>query len=350
MTANKTKLIKAKYLKSNFEGIDVYTFSIMIKDLIDIHYVARRGIHEEEGSVQRVLNKSRINSIRDFVLSGKVFFNTFIINWSNTDKSPRIKKETISIPIIPKSAQVIDGQHRLSGLVEAVQIDDKLGNQEVLVSMCLQLTTKQASSIFLNINSEQKPVPKSLVYDLFGILGDERHLAENRASDIATELHLNKKSPYYDYIKFPGKSGILDSGTVVTALKKHLDTGGDFAKYGLTNLEYQKKIILNYFTALSKGYRLDRSWQNKAKNPFLQSAGFYGAIAALMATYLPKCIDLKSFTVETFSSLLNLYNYKLLFKEDLKVIEGKSRRKAIQDYLESNIQVNSPKQEEYEFD
>lgn len=71
------------------------------------------------------------------------------------------------------------------------------------MSLCINLTTQAAAKIFLNINSEQKPVPKSLIYDLFGeVIEDEQH-AINRASDITDELNNNHGFPYYNSIKYP---------------------------------------------------------------------------------------------------------------------------------------------------
>lgn len=66
------------------------------------------------------------------------------------------------------------------------------------------MVTKDAALIFLNINSEQKPVPKSLIYDLYGIVEDDKEHAISRAKDIANELNENEDSPYYNAIKFPG--------------------------------------------------------------------------------------------------------------------------------------------------
>jgi len=343
----KIKEYNSLCVKSKFENIDIYTFVIKIKDLLEIHYIARRGVHEEEGAVQRVLNKSRINSIKDFVLGGKSFLNTFIINWTNENDLPKFKKDLVTLPIIKKSAQVIDGQHRLVGLQEAFNTDKKIGQKEVIVSMCIRLSTKQAASIFLNINSEQKPVPRSLVYDLFGEVYDDKELAINRAGDIASELHKNKKSPFYDKIKYVGKSGLIDLASVVGSLKNHLDSKGVFAKHGITRLEYQKKIILNYFIAIAEEYIDQNIWHTNTKNPFITSAGFYGAIEALATTFLPKCIESGHFTVTEFAKLLGLNSQKLLLKEDLKAIEGKTRRKAIQGYLESNLHNLVPNQHNF---
>ena len=64
-----------KYVESLFLGHECYTFVMKAKDLLPIQYVAIRGGSTEQGAVQRVLNKRRINDIRDFVLQGNSFVN-----------------------------------------------------------------------------------------------------------------------------------------------------------------------------------------------------------------------------------------------------------------------------------
>ena len=52
-----------KHIKTTISGIDIYTFPMTVSDLANISYVAIRGKDNEEGAVQRVLNKQRIASI-----------------------------------------------------------------------------------------------------------------------------------------------------------------------------------------------------------------------------------------------------------------------------------------------
>ncbi|MCH8171552.1 MAG: DGQHR domain-containing protein, partial [Bacteroidetes bacterium] len=238
------------------------------------------------------------------------------------------------------AAQVIDGQHRLAGLEVAIDEKPEIGNKIILVSITIGLSTKEAASIFLNINSEQKPVPKSLVYDLFGEVEDNLDHVINRASDIAMELNDNEDSPYYGAIKYPGKPrgvGIIDLASVISSLKNHLEPGGIFAQSNLTELQNQKTVILNYFNALQYYYDRDGIWNERTKNPFLTSAGFIGAIEALTNTFIPFCVQQKSFKISTFISLLKLDQNSLLTRQDLKQIEGRTRRKHIKEYLESNL-------------
>jgi DGQHR domain-containing protein len=337
---------------TRFGDIECYTLPMKINDVINIIYVAVRGKDEEEGAVQRVLNKTRVNSIKDFVLSGNMFFSTFILNWTDEKHLPTFDGIKMDIPILPSSAQVIDGQHRLAGLEEAIKINSPIGEKEILVTFTIGLTTKEAALIFLNINSEQKPVPKSLIYDLFGEVQDEEDHAINRAGDIAAELHDNPESPFYGAIKYPGKPrgvGIIDLASIISSFKPHLEVGGTFANYNLNNLQNQKTVILNYFVALKYFYDKKNMWPNKLVNPFLTSAGFYGAVEALTDTFLQKCADKKSFAISTFKRLLSLDENNLLTRNDIKEIEGRTRRKFIKEYLETHILKQLPDEDDYEF-
>lgn len=345
--------ITVKCLKTNFSGITVYTFPMKVKDVITIHYVAVRGRDDEEGAVQRVLSTKRVSSIKEFILSGNIFFNTFILNWTDSF-TPEYHTEngTITFPISKEVAQVIDGQHRLAGFKEAIKESLDVGEKEILVSLCLNLTTKQAAKIFLNINTEQKPVPKSLIFDLFGDVEENKDIAINRANDIAQELNENPESPYYKLIKYPGAprgAGVIDLSTVVSSLKKHLENDGLFARYNLRSLNFQKQAVLNYFIAIKYFYDKKNLWQNKNKNPFLKGSGFYGAVDFLALTLLMKCAEKTSFSVDTFKTFLSLDNSELLLQDEFKYMDGKTARKKIMEFLESKLLASIPKQNEYEF-
>lgn len=58
-----------------------------------------------------VLNKRGINSIKDFILDKNMFFNTFILNWTDANYLLIVDDSSIKIPIVNGGAQVIDGQH-----------------------------------------------------------------------------------------------------------------------------------------------------------------------------------------------------------------------------------------------
>ncbi|MDQ8182443.1 DGQHR domain-containing protein [Pelagicoccus sp. SDUM812005] len=345
----KTKL---KYFETKFEKTPTYTFSLKVSQLLKISYVSVRGVDKEEGAVQRVLSARRIADIKNYILDGNLFFNSFILNWNNKDITPNIYSDHIELPLIDSSAQVIDGQHRLAGLEAAVEENTKIGDTSVIVTLCLNLTTKEAAKIFLNINTEQKPVPKSLIYDLFGeVVNDEEH-AINRSTDIARQLNEDPNSPFYRLIKFPGSPrgvGVIELSTFVSSIKDDLLPNGAFSKVKIRELSLQKQALENFFLAIKNSYEKKDLWDTKSKNPFLRAAGFNGAIDFFMSTLIMKCAERKSFKTETIIEIIALDSNNLLSVEDIKGLDGKTARTKIKSALEQSMYKSLPSDNGYSF-
>lgn len=344
-----------KVLHAKFGDIPTYTFTMKVKDILSIYYVAVRGLDQEEGAVQRILNKSRITSIKNYILEGNTFFNSFIINWTDESFLPEIIDDTMKLKLVHASAQVIDGQHRLAGLQAVCESGnhDDVEERDIVVTLCIGLTTKQAAEIFLNINTEQKPVPKSLMYDLFGeVVSDENHCI-NRATDIAKALNDDKDSPLYKLIKIPGTPrgvGQIELSTFVAAFKDSFKKDGRFYSYKLQSFNSQKSVISNYFSAIKNSYMKKKLWDAASKNPFLKAAGFNGAVDFLLETLIAKCAEKKSFQVPVIMEIINFDENNLLLMEDIKGLDGKTSRKRVKEALEKNlIQSLLDDDREYEF-
>lgn len=69
------------------------------------------------------------------------------------------------IPTSEQLARVIDGQHRLFAFAEA---DPARLDEQLLCAVFIDLPPPMQATIFATINSNQKPVDKSLTYELFG--------------------------------------------------------------------------------------------------------------------------------------------------------------------------------------
>lgn len=340
----------SKYMQTDLGDVKAYIFIAKVKDILPIYYVAVRGRDDVEGAVQRVLNRRRINSIKDFVLDGNMFFNTFILNWTDENYALLVDQNTIKIPMVNGGAQVIDGQHRLEGLKKAIEEKEDIGEEPIIIIMTEKMSTKAAAKIFLNINTEQKPVPKSLVYDLFGEVKDKNSYIV-RATDIATELNDNPDSPYYQCIKKPGSAqgvGKVDLSTIVNALKGYTGDEGVFQQYHFDDYEVQYKIITNFFSVIKKYYSKEGCWL-KNSNPFMSNAGFYAGIKFLCEDLIDKCVERKSFEQATISSLIDLDEVGLLYREDIKNMQGKEQRNEIYRYLKNSLLREVPEQNEYKF-
>jgi len=307
-----------------------------------ISYAATRGQSDEEGAIQRILNQSRITSIKDFTLAGGDYPNAIVLNWVSDSNIITKSAGKIHFTDERDSAQIIDGQHRVAGIKAAIEERNEIGKLEVPVVIYNSLSTKECADIFLAINTEQKPVPRSLVFDLYGIASEELvDPAAVRARDIAIYLDQEIRSPYFGEIKFPGnktRKGGIALSTAVSAIKPLVEDKGGFEQIDIHSLESQSKIIMNLFHALQKKY--SEEWYSKS-NAFLFAAGFMGAMEFLKLKLIPYCNLQKSFEVSTIAAALTLNGDSLIKQEELKGFSGSAASKEVYERLVASFK---PKQ------
>jgi DGQHR domain-containing protein len=271
--------IKTKQRKRTF-----HMLKLRAKDLVAISYVARRGETDEAGAVQRVLNARRISQIKDYAIHVGDFPNCIVL----------------ILPIAKQSAQIIDGQHRVAGLDEAIRESAEVGNIEIPVALYTYLGTRECADLFLSINTEQKPVPRSLVFDLYGLASEAlTDHAAVRARDIAERLNELASSPYQGMIKFPKsqrRKGGIALSTVVQSLKPLLIDKGIFEQAKLSSLEEQYQIVENYFNAIKKATAA--AWDDR-DNAYIYAAGFSGAVDFFRGHLFDFCVRKGSFQVAT---------------------------------------------------
>jgi DNA sulfur modification protein DndB len=308
------------------QGKSFYLISLPAADLVRVSYVARRGVDEEEGAVQRLLNPSRIASIRDFILAGGLFPTSIVLNWADVASAPVVRSNKLVLEYKPRCAQIIDGQHRVLGLAAAIEKKKNFGQFQVPVSLYSGLTTKECADIFLSINTEQKPVHRSLVFDLYSVASD--YIVDPpalRASDLASELNENNESPFHGFIKFPGASvgqkGLALS-TVVSSVKPLVDTNGVFEQVGLSELQMQSRFLMNFFKVLRDAYGAE--WESTS-NVFRMAAGFVGAIEFIKNKLVVHCNIKGDFTEAAIAKVMKISSGSIIRRD---IIEGLQGRRA----------------------
>jgi DGQHR domain-containing protein len=245
----------------------------------------------------------------------------------------------LTVPDVPRSAQLIDGQHRVAGLAAALDERPELAELPVPVAIYQGLDTRECANIFLAINTEQKPVARSLVFDLYGEASDQIvDPAATRARDIAMLLHEDTNSPYYDLITLPGsqrKRGGIPLSTAVSAIKFLVEDKGDFYQVGITELESQQQIFMNYFSALSIKYT--NQWSERT-NAFMYGAGFVAAVEFLRRRMIPYCVGRRSFTRELIRDAFDLDSQNLILQEEVKGKGGTEAVRIIYDRLNMSFE------------
>ncbi|MEO6563884.1 MAG: DNA phosphorothioation-associated DGQHR protein 1 [Nitrosospira sp.] len=102
----------------------------------------------------------------------------------------------LKIPTNEKLAAIIDGQHRLFAFVHAHENRLKMN---LVCSVFLDLPKPFQAQLFATINSTQKPVDKSLTYELFGYNIDEEDepywTPDKLAVFLTRRLGIDEKSP-----------------------------------------------------------------------------------------------------------------------------------------------------------
>ena len=108
----------------------------------------------------------------------------------------------LNIPSNPKSAMVVDGQHRLGGFKDQ---SDEILSMDVPCAVYLDLPIPLQAYIFATINFNQKPVNKSLNYELFAFdIDNEKPTSwspDKLAVFFSRKLNVDQASPLRGHIK-----------------------------------------------------------------------------------------------------------------------------------------------------
>lgn len=312
--------------------------------LCEISYASVRNRDNEQGAVQRLLEPQRIKDIRAFIIHGGDHPACIILNWVSTDHPMNVSDGQMTFEVTSRLAQLVDGQHRVEGLRASIKEKKSLEKLEIPVAIYNGLTTSQCADIFISINDKQKPVPKSLVVDLYQVASDYVvDAVAQRARDIADYLNTDESSPYHGFIKFPNDPRTvfgIPLSTVVSNIKPLVEAGGLFETVGLVELQMQKSCIANFFSVLKEWH--GKRWDEKS-NVFLSSAGFTGAIDFLTFAMIPYCNLENDFTAEHMKKAVDTQS-QVIDKEEIKGLQGRAAWTKVQQLLQARFKTPGAKQ------
>lgn len=151
-----------------------YSFVIEPQKLLKIAYVLHRNNANQDlmPTYQRLIQKSRLVKIQEFVNGGGYFPNSLIISidakggqlqfdlaGNNSQLKDSVSKlGLLHLPQTYQSAYIIDGQHRLYGYSGS----NYEGNNSIPVVAFVDLDKKTQLKLFMDINENQKSVSKRL--------------------------------------------------------------------------------------------------------------------------------------------------------------------------------------------
>jgi DGQHR domain-containing protein len=222
----------------------------------DVRRIQDRDVERYIG-IQRPLEDSRVKELRKYVKTVDSSFPTSVIlavssEHAAYDSDNGIMRITKEIEV----AKIIDGQHRIAGLLNYEGPPFQL-NVTIFVDMDLE----DQALLFATINLKQTRVRKSLAYDLFEFA--ESRSPQKTCHNIAKLFNLREGSPLRGRIKILGRATgrqleNLTQATVVERLIKYISAdpmkdrdiikrGGDLARATKYDERDAKLVFRNMF-------------------------------------------------------------------------------------------------------
>lgn len=329
---------KIPAIEGKMGGHKYYSFSIEPEKLLKIGYVLHRNNANKQmmPTYQRIIKKSRLNSVQEFVKKGGFFPNSVIINIDqkslNFDYSDKQVTSGISkigilhLPQLYRSAYIIDGQHRLYGYA-----DSKYSKtNSIPVVAFVNLSKEQQIKLFMEINENQKAVPKNLRTTLNAdILITSELLNERKIalkSKLAQSLADDFDSALYQRIIVGENSYTEYCSITLDTIQQSLDGSDFFDQYDKNN-ELKKigsidvgsndetaaimlELLKKYFSYFKK--ELEYEWENtnRATVLLITNSGVFSLIKIMndIINYINnKGINCKEATVEEILEIMKPY-------------------------------------------
>jgi DGQHR domain-containing protein len=305
-----------------------YIGAIDYRDLINISVVESRHLDPELDDylgIQRVLSKTRVEELRQYVNSVDATFPTGIIlaimseegqEYDDDRKNVSFSSErkTLSIRNRHGIAKVIDGQHRIKGLEGYTRNK----NFQLNVTIFVDMEIEDQAMVFATINLAQTKVTKSLAYDLYEYT--RARSPQKTSHNIARLLNSKGGSPFLNRIKILGTANpefrqiqTITQATFVEALIKFISGNNKRALEDKNLLKDNKKperasveesvdlifrnmfldkkdaeiakVVWNYFAAVDERWNV--AWNNftTTGNVLPRTNGFRALVRLLPAIY-----------------------------------------------------------------
>lgn len=220
-----------------------YYVTVMSADEIFAFSKVSRVDEDPQEGYQRHLVKRRAESIAEYLNSGNVIPSSIILSAQENAKiSFDDASNQLTIHLVPGSFFVIDGQHRLYG--------SKLASGDTKLPVCILSGLDHTAEVkyFIDINSTQKGVPKTLQIELMKFLSEPDSIDAVR-NRLFSELNSDTESPLSGRmnaaISAPGRLSLVPFQQAIDPLLK----GNILSQF---NYELKKKILINYLKAVEQ--------------------------------------------------------------------------------------------------
>ncbi len=367
---------------------NMYIGKIYFNDIKD-NVILTKRVGSDGKLFQRETDKRRVNDISDYLLNleedtttnvtSVIPFATPIIlsfatanqedyednidNYLYAEEALPILKDgkTLMLPVNSNfKIFIVDGQHRFSGVKKFLDNSKTNDDFEFFATFLFDYDVYEQSQVFANINFKQKPVNKSLFYDIFGSMPNRKNeltFAHFLAKTINQPIYLN------GVIKMLGNGpGTVSLAFFVeTIINELINIKGNlysmFIEYEINNEEvsnanYKKlpTILSDYFRFFEKNFqnyypklKEDSTYSSYSYKYYLLKAPGVYALLKIFNDVFPY-IDVENYDKEIFEQKLIQIFQKILKEpavyfdeENFKGTGSKALQKKLYEYLKKDL-------------
>ena len=305
-------------------SLKLYSTSIKVADLnLPNFYTISRLDPEEAGpGYQRILNEGRAKRLADYLLDGQTegdaFLPTSIFLATNKDIPFEPATNTITFDVSAVGPfNVVDGQHRIAGLIGAAAKNPDLLQFEIPVNIAVGLDDVSQMCHFLIVNTTQRSVDKAVEQQIVARLTKLVELEDMptiprwirrqvekgedaRALLVANYLNTDPNSAWLGKIRMAndddGTGVTINQKSFVNSLKKYIFSSNN----PLSNPEWDEKrpaILSNYWKAVVE---LLVDQQSPKPSIIFKTTGvdLFHIVSATVFTHLANQRDFKKETIK----------------------------------------------------
>lgn len=270
---------KYKALKVTQPFGDFFVISMKARDILEVTFSDVLRYDEDKnlkGSQRKLDLEKRVREIKDYINTDELAFPNSIILACNYNEQGFIEEDEqirwkikydkqceiyeVEIPTNNRLAAIIDGQHRVNGFENS---NDDRKDTELIICLYFDLPSPYQAYLFAKINSNQKPVDKSLALEQFGYMANlippEKWSPELLSVYFTRRLNLDKESAFYNHIKVTPQNienlleilpkerdWLVSTSTVVDGILKLITTNPkrDSNLLGNYDIENRKRALL----------------------------------------------------------------------------------------------------------
>lgn len=262
-------------------NLRLFATSLQVKDLRLPGFYRIDTLDAASGvGYQRLLNETRAKRLADYLLDAHEALEAFLPTslFLATDQVLPFDEASSTLTINTEQVNgfnVVDGQHRIRGLVLAAEKDSAMNEFQVPVNIAVELDEISQMCHFLIVNTTQKSVDAAIEQQIVARLTEMINFQEtpvlprwiqrqvergetHRALAIVQYLNTTDGSPWKDKILMANpnedakKSTTVNQKSFVTSLRKHVLVPSNPISGPSWTIGKQQKVLFNYWAAISQ--------------------------------------------------------------------------------------------------